>query len=200
MAMGVILTSAVLACQAMYWRAYSRLVCWKQGIEVQGRVLFQGRVYWRSRGLCQVGDGLLVNSGYRHNPSGLMGGGTIIVVEPGARLSIGRNVGISNSTLYCKQRIDIGDNALIGTDCKIYDYDFHSLFPHERSARPETPGKSAPVTIENDVFIGTGVIILKGVRVGQGAVIAAGAVLTRSVPAGELWAGNPARRIRRILP
>ena len=56
-------------------------------------------------------------------------------------------------------------------------------------------GVIAPIVVERDVWLGVNVVVLKGVRVGEGAIVGAGAVVTKSVPCGEIWGGVPARRI-----
>ena len=76
----------------------------------------------------------------------------------------------------------------------ILDSDLHRLEPSRRHERP-TP---RPVQIEDDVWIGAQAIVLRGVRIGYGSVVAAGSVVTRSVPAMSVVAGNPARVVRRI--
>jgi acetyltransferase-like isoleucine patch superfamily enzyme len=58
------------------------------------------------------------------------------------------------------------------------------------------PIEAAPISIEDDVWIGANVIILKGITVGRGSVIGAGSVVTRSIPPGQIWVGNPARFVR----
>jgi acetyltransferase-like isoleucine patch superfamily enzyme len=78
----------------------------------------------------------------------------------------------------------IGNNVLIGDEVLILDADFHGV--------GDTPAKSAPIRIESDVWIASRAIILKGVVVGQGSVIAAGAVVTRSVPAHSFVSNPPA--------
>lgn len=80
----------------------------------------------------------------------------------------------------------------------MYDTDFHSLDPLKRATVPDPDVARAPIVIGDDVFIGGHVIILKGVRVGDGAVIGAGSVVTKDVPAREIWAGNPAKYIKTI--
>ena len=57
---------------------------------------------------------------------------------------------------------------------------------------------TAPVRIENDAFIGTRCIICKGVTIGEKSIIAAGSVVVKDVPAGEMWGGNPAKYIKKI--
>ena len=58
--------------------------------------------------------------------------------------------------------------------------------------------KTAPISIEKDAFIGGGTIILKGVRIGEESVVGAGSVVTKSIPAKEIWADNPAKFIRKL--
>jgi acetyltransferase-like isoleucine patch superfamily enzyme len=84
--------------------------------------------------------------------------------------------------------IFIGERTLLGTHCEIIDSDFHDLHPDR-----EGSGNSGRVEIGQNVFIGANVKILKGVRVGNNAVIANGSVVTRSVPENMVVAGNPAR-------
>lgn len=81
---------------------------------------------------------------------------------------------------------------------KVFDTDFHSLdylvrLDFEKDMQIK---KMAKVTIEHDVFIGAGTIILKGVTIGACSVIGAGSVVTKDIPANQIWAGNPAKYIR----
>jgi acetyltransferase-like isoleucine patch superfamily enzyme len=85
----------------------------------------------------------------------------------------------------------------VGANTTIVDTDFHPLDPTERRLRP-AEAKTAPIFIEDDVFIGMNCLILKGVRLGQGSVVGAGSVVTKDVPPGSIVAGNPAQVIRRI--
>lgn len=82
--------------------------------------------------------------------------------------------------------ISIGENCLIGSGCKIYDTDFHPIMLNDSI-------NSRPIVIGNDVFIGANVTILKGVHIGDGAVVGAGSIVTKSIPAKEVWGGVPAQ-------
>ena len=156
-----------------------------------------GTVYRRGRGMLTIGDRVTINSSKRSN---LLGGKdyTTLCVQGGAELTIGNDVGISNATLICCQQITIGDHAMLGGDCKLYDSDFHALDPNLRGNGELDVAKTAPIIIDENAFIGAHCIILKGVHIGKCSVVGAGSVVTKDIPAGEVWAGNPARFIRKL--
>lgn len=158
---------------------------------------FYGIPYIENDGVFKIGKIWRINSRYSENP---IGGNNYcsFVVRKGGYLSIGDGTGISNSAIYCSQRIDIGKNVFIGGDCKIYDTDFHSIRLKNRLNDKNDDGLTKPVVIGDGVFIGTGTIILKGVCVGSEAVIGAGSVVTKNIPPLEIWAGNPAKFIKKI--
>lgn len=98
-----------------------------------------------------------------------------------------------NAFLGCYQPIQIGKNSLLGADCYI-------ISGNHRFDDINTPIRlqgytGGPITIGEDVWIGCRVVVLPGVLIGNGAVIAAGAVVTKSVPAYEIWGGVPARKL-----
>ena len=114
--------------------------------------------------------------------------------KPGPSIQIGDRVFIGRNTEFniCNG-IMIADDCLIASGCTFVDSD-HGTDPD----RPmnEQPMKGAPIVLEENVWIGAQCMVLKGVRLGKGAVIGAGSVVTKSVPAGEVWAGVPARRLK----
>ncbi len=99
-----------------------------------------------------------------------------------------------NCTLFGAGRIEIGDDVLISPGVVITSHQ-HSFECIERPRRDQ-PIRFDPVVIENDVWIGAGAIVLPGVRIGQGAVIGAGAVVTRDVPPRAVALGVPAEVMR----
>jgi acetyltransferase-like isoleucine patch superfamily enzyme len=115
----------------------------------------------------------------------------------GATLIIGDDFGMTGGVICAEERVVIGDRVTIGANCTIVDTDFHPLDPGERRVSP-LAGRTRPVVIEDDVFIGMGCLVLKGVTLGNGSVIGAGSVVTQDVGAGMVAAGNPARAIRRL--
>jgi acetyltransferase-like isoleucine patch superfamily enzyme len=114
----------------------------------------------------------------------------------GAIVTIGEGTGISNTLIYCHQRIDIKENVFIGGSVQIFDTDFHSIGYEDRLLNGDNTVKCAPVLIKKGAFIGTSSIILKGVTIGAKSIVAAGSVVSKSIPDGEIWGGNPAKYIR----
>lgn len=148
-------------------------------------------------GVIRIGDFFRANSAKHANP---IGGDTVLrlIVRKGADLIVGNNVGISNSTIVCWNKIEIGKYVYIGGGCKIWDTDFHSLDPIERRHNGDKQVRTSPIKIGDYAFIGGSSIILKGVTIGKNSIIAAGSVVTRSVPDNEVWGGNPAKFIKKL--
>jgi len=130
-----------------------------------------------------------------------------LAADEDAVIEIGDYCYVANASLVCSERISIGARVLVAGGVTIADSDFHPIMPAarladtvalspigDRTRRP--PVEARPVIIEDDVWIGYNATILKGVRIGAGAVIAPGAVVIRDVPAGAEVAGNPARVVK----
>ncbi|MHC1733003.1 MAG: acyltransferase [Bacteroidales bacterium] len=156
-----------------------------------------GLIYVLNKGTINIGDNFHANSSRYANP---IGGDNVLrlIVRKKGDLTIGNNVGISNSTIVCWRRVEIGDYVNIGGDCKIWDTDFHSTDPVNRVHRDNVNVKTQDIKIGDYAFIGGGSIILKGVIIGKNSVVAAGSVVTKSIPDNEIWGGNPAKFIRKL--
>ncbi len=176
----------------------NRIVFMCKGVRYPARGNVKGRIHIIRRGPIQIGAGCRINGHDRYNPIGF-GSGCNFVAEKGGSIVIGENVGISNSTLYSRIGISIGNNVMLGGGVKIYDTDFHSLEARFRgTSEDKAHTVNKPVKIEDDVFIGAGTVILKGVHIGKGAVIGAGSIVTKDIPSDQIWAGNPAKYIRNV--
>ncbi|MBE7018737.1 MAG: acyltransferase [Ruminococcaceae bacterium] len=166
-----------------------------KGVRVGKKHETKGNLCIKNKGTITIGDRVRINSKGSANP---IGGGekTYFQVLSGAKLTIGNDVGMSNCAITAGNSVTIGDYVRIGAGVKIYDTDFHSLNPFERTAKPEIANVvTKPVMLEDYAFIGAGSYILKGVTVGKYSIIGAGSVVTKDVPQGEIWAGNPAKKI-----
>jgi acetyltransferase-like isoleucine patch superfamily enzyme len=134
------------------------------------------------------------------------------------KVSVGNDSYIGGSQIICALQIDIGSNVLVSWGCTIADHDSHSLNWRDRAedVRKWREGlmtgglekaselknwgvvEMAPIRIQDKVWLGMNVTVLKGVTIGEGSVVAAGSVVTKDVPPWTLVAGNPARVIKEL--
>jgi acetyltransferase-like isoleucine patch superfamily enzyme len=175
---------------------FGRALLWCNRVEWHSSVRLRGWVYLENHGTLRIGPRVTISSGPAANPVGSCQRTTIIVARDGF-VDIGEDTGLSNTEIYCWQRIVIGRRVLVGGGCKIYDSDFHPLDPGKRIPDERAAIVNRPVIIGNDVFLGGGTLILKGVTIGDRSIVGAGSVVSRDVPPDEIWAGNPASFIRR---
>jgi acetyltransferase-like isoleucine patch superfamily enzyme len=109
------------------------------------------------------------------------------------KLVIGAGTYVNRYTMFdAHERLEIGCKCMIGPNCYFTDAN-HGIAAGVSIKRQ--PMEAKPVIIEDDVWIGAGVIVLRGVRIGQGAIIGAGAVVTKDVRPNTIIAGVPAREI-----
>jgi galactoside O-acetyltransferase len=136
--------------------------------------------------------------------------GTIVLERPGARVSIGARTHVGGGTLLdAAEEISIGDDVLLAFEVLIMDHDSHALRFSQRhddvanwmrGEKDWTHVRRAPVRVGDKAWIGARAILLKGVTVGEGGVVAAGSVVTRDVPPFTIVGGNPARVLRELGP
>lgn len=118
----------------------------------------------------------------------------VCTLRPRAVITIGSGCGFSATVISAAERIEIGNNVLCGANTTITDCDWHHMDAGLRLAGD--PGAAAPVIIEDCVWLGLNVTVLKGVRIGYASVVAAGSVVVKDVPPNCVVAGVPARIIR----
>lgn len=175
----------------------NRMILKAHGVVFGKNIQIPSKVLWLIRGArITIGDNFYLSSGNGVNPiaSNLQAD---VYVEPGATLTIGNNVGMSSTRLWIHESARIGNNVKIGGCVLITDTDAHPMdYMARRSSNEGT--KSAPVVIEDDVWVGAHCIILKGVTIGARSIIGAGSVVTKSIPADCVAAGNPCRVIKSL--
>lgn len=136
--------------------------------------------------------------------------GTLEIQRNGGVISIGKKCYVGDHTrIWAADHIKIGDYVLIAHNVNIFDNDTHPTDYLERREDADaiiwrgernnfSTLRSAPIDIGNDVWIGCNSIILKGVTIGEGAIVSAGSVVTKDVPANTMVGGNPARVIKKM--
>lgn len=167
---------------------------------------------------CIAGPGVVVSSNRCINDAGpeavVIGKGCNLGCDlfcaSRGRIEIGQHSWVGGgSSISAADSVIIGDNCAISRDVEVRDNNSHPLDPLERRASLSNTqhgwnlsnwydSEISPIWIGNDVWIGRRALVLKGVRIGDGAVIAAGAVVTKDVPPLTVAAGNPARRVKQI--
>lgn len=162
---------------------------------VSGTPVILQPVLFVGPGEVALGDG--VQFGWKASPQFYSGYCHLEVSSERARIEVGDRTEFNNNLMIkCEGAgISIGRDGLFGAHVEIFDSDFHDLDPARRKAGSQ---KVAPVEIGDNVFAGMGARILKGATIGSDSVIGAGAVVTGSIPAGVIAAGNPARVIREL--
>ena len=153
-----------------------------------------------------IGSGVTLTGGTSFNPLSDGRKMTICAECAKSKIIIGQSTGISSSCIWAKESITIGSYVNIGANCILMDSDAHSLDWRVRRSREVVKGVSidvltaatAPIVIEDDVFIGTQSIILKGVVIGARSIIAAGSVVTKSIPPDCLAGGCPCYIIKHL--
>ena len=172
----------------------NNVICDKKKINIFGSC----QLSFAPKSHVKLGDGFVVRGGTKSTIE--FGAGSKIVVIDNASLSIGNNSGISNTIIHCHEKIEIGDNVNIGAGCLIMDTNFHSTDWKVRRDREidATAGKTKPIHIGDDVFIGARRIICKGVTIGNKSIVAAGSVVVSNIGEGEIWGGNPAVFLKKI--
>jgi len=131
-------------------------------------------------------------------------------VEPSGVIEVGDDSVLVGPVFMCAERITLGKRVVISYNVTVADCDFHHHDPKlriqdaianspkgDRSKRPLLVTR--PVIIEDDVWVGIGAILLKGVRIGKAARVGAGAVVANDVPAGVVVTGNPAKMVKKGL-
>ena len=148
------------------------------------RVTVWGNPHVNATGEITVGDRVTVHSFLSR---------VQLSAGPGARLTVGDDTYVNNgAVLSARQSVTVGARCQIASGVILMDADFHAV------GALSAPGKAAPIVIEDDVWLATRAVVLKGVTVGRGSVVATGAVVTKDVPPYTLVAGVPARPIRTL--
>lgn len=192
-----------MICKKLRWVVYRVLtliylaVMRPKGISIGARPKFYGMPSFQLHpsSHIKIGDDVVLCSDTDFTALALNHKVKISTVREGARITIGDQVGMSGACIVSACEISIGSEVLLGANVLIVDTDFHPIAPaNRRHSDDVTSISSKSVKIGNNVFVGAGATILKGVAIGDDGVVAAGAVVVSGMyPRGAIIAGNPAK-------
>lgn len=169
----------------------------KKGLILKGYVGFSGYPLIRLKGgKIIIHNNVILNSKNRDYHINMYSPVKIYTSLPQAKIEIGENTRIHGSCIHAYGSIEIGKNCLIAANCQIFDSNRHELSFDDPQLRLTTSTRSKPIKIGDNVWIGANSIILPGVTIGNGSVIAAGSIVNKDVLPYTLVGGNPAKTIK----
>ncbi len=144
-------------------------------------------------------DQVMLNSRNRGYHANMLGPVKLFADRPGALIRVGQGTRIYGACIHAAEKIEIGHRCLIAANCQIMDSNGHRLMFDDPARRIHSEGPAQPVIIEDDVWLGLNCIVLPGVTIGRGSVIAANSVVTKDIPPMVIAAGNPATVQKRFV-
>ena len=160
------------------------------GVKVGTNFTVEGTISFRKikGSTITIGNKCLFLSTSDSNWIGIYSPCIISTITNSAKIQIGNNCGFSGTVIGAAMHISIGNNVRCGANTLITDSDWHRDDPRI--------GEDKPVIIEDNVWLGYGVKVLKGVHIGENTVIGAGSLVTKDIPANVIAAGNPCKVIK----
>lgn len=192
----------------LFYIKWNQLLFWLWNIDFGVGMEIYNKVYLSicpGAKVC-IGNNFRITSGEAFNPLCRNLRAAICAERPTTVIEIGNDTGMSSPCIWAKERIIIGNRVKIGGDCILMDSDAHNLDFRIRGSKERIgqiskdilTAKTSPIIIDDDVLIGTRCIILKGVTIGKCSIIAAGSIVTKSIPANCIAGGNPCKVIHML--
>lgn len=185
----------------VWWRAFTPLFIKQLGVQIGKNVSFLGMpiVSMAPNSQIRLGDRVSLCSVSEFTALGVNHPVVLRTLRPNAKIVIGDDTGISGASICAASEIQIGKQCLFGANVIIADTDFHARKPENRRYNNQSEEIAvASVRIGNNVFLGVGVVVLKGVTIGDNSIIGAGSVVSSDIGANVVAVGNPARIIKTI--
>ena len=167
-----------------------------KNIKIEGRCRFFGRAILNRFPESKIEIGKYCT--FRSDSTNLIGGYRrciLVTSQKNASIKIGYRSGFNGVVIHCSEKIKIGNNVMIGYNTLIDDSDHHPLDPETRHTGIAV---TKPVYIEDNVWLGANVVVLKGVTIGQNSVIGSNSIVTKDIPANSVAVGNPCKVIKKI--
>lgn len=186
--------------QERFWTVISRLQCHIWGVKIGENCKFWGRTYIRrtANSEISIGSDCRFRSAFWSNMVGVNRPCFLSTLRPEAKIVVGDRTGLSGTVVSAAKSISIGSNVLCGANVTITDTDWHNLNRAGEEELEDSDSSCAPVVIKDNVWLGLNVLVLKGVTIGENSVVAPNSVVTRDIPDGVLFGGQPAKFIKTI--
>lgn len=180
------------AWQRFFWRIINLVSAKYWGIEIGDNSIFYGKTsfYLLPHTNITFGNHCCFYSSHNSNRIGIYSPCMFSTLATHASISIGDNCGFSGTIICSATEVRLGNNVRCGANSMITDTDFHTDDPRT--------GNDSPVIIENGVWLGYGVKVLKGVHIGENSIIGACSIVTKDIPANVMAAGNPCKVIKSL--
>jgi len=168
------------------------IAAWWWGVKTGNNTRFDGKCHFKRfpQSAIKIGNNCEFLSRPNANLIGINRPCMISTLTEEAILEIGDNCGFSGTVIGAFSKITIGNNVRFGANTLITDSDWH---PGDTRV-----GAAKPVTIGNNAWLGINVVVLKGVEIGENTVIGANSLVTKSIPANVIAAGNPCKEIAKL--
>ncbi|HMR74093.1 MAG TPA: acyltransferase [Polyangiaceae bacterium] len=174
----------------------------RSGLTLDGTILLHGMptIELVAGGTIRIAEGATLNSDPANYHASMHSPVRLIVSRSGARIEIGRESRVHGSCVHARSGVYIGARCLIAANCQILDSSGHDASFPDVTQRICTTDEPRAIHIEDDVWLGLNVIVLPGVRIGRGCIVAAGSVVAHSLPPMTLCSGVPAVPVRDYRP
>lgn len=180
----------ILKINSAYFTFINLLICYLKGIQYGKKCHFFGKTYFYRypNSIIKIGNNCCLRSSFRSNFIGINRPCRISTMTENAEILIKNNCGFSGTIIGSFKSISLGNNVRCGANTLITDGDWH--YEDIRSNDPQK------IVIEDNVWLGEGVKVLKGVNIGANSFIGAGSIVTKNIPANVIAAGNPCKVIK----
>lgn len=174
----------------IFWKIINQISALWWGVRLGRNCKFRGKSIWRllPNSRIIIHDNCIFNSNHRSNLIGIYSPCIFSTIQRGSTITIGQGCGFSGTVIGCANSITLGRNVRCGANTLITDTDWHEDDPRV--------GCNQPVVIEDNVWLGYGVKVLKGVRIGENSIIGACSIVTKDIPANVIAAGNPCKVLK----
>ena len=178
----------------IFWRVINYASARWWNVKLGKECKFQGKTHFNrlQNSSMTIGNYCMFNSTHKSNLIGVYSPCMISTLGEGAQIEIGNNCGFTGTIIGAALHIKLGNNVRCGANTLITDTDWHT--------DDYRTGKDKEIIIEDNVWLGYGVKVLKGVTIGKNSLIGANSVVTKDIPANVIAVGNPCKIIKQIEP